>query len=265
MPEALRQASELAHEFHIDIWAGLFSPGSEGRLLYDVYRAVTARLEAMGAVTVAELASRVACIGGARDVCSRALSAPRRASTRSSPVEERGMRHPLPPRSEFASGVPSARAVLATDASEELERIADWSRARLAAQPDARLLVLMPGGPEARERLVTLIRQNIDPAAAISAPLGDDSSTIAAIEGGSPFSRNPFAAHALRTLTWLTGSAEFADFSAWLSSPYWQISKRGVRGSICGCANARHSRSMREVCWPRWTPCRIRFVRSRAS
>ncbi len=72
--------------------------------------------------------------------------------------------------------------MLATDASEELERIADWSRERLAVQPDARLLVLMPGAPEARERLVTLIRQSIDPAAAISAPLGEDgTSTIAAI------------------------------------------------------------------------------------
>ncbi len=55
--------------------------------------------------------------------------------------------------------------------SEELERIADWCRARLTAQPDARLLVIVPGSPEAQERLLTLIRQNIDPMGAALAPL----------------------------------------------------------------------------------------------
>jgi probable DNA repair protein len=229
LAEALRQASELAREFLIDVAAARFAPGTEGRLLYEVAGAVAARLESMGAITAGELAGRMACIGGARDVL---LAGFERLTPRlDALITSRGAggcatlfrRSP-----EFTTAVPHARAVLATDASEELERIADWSRARLAAQPDARLLVLMPGAPEARERLVTLIRQNIDPAAAIAAPLDDEgTSAIAAIEGGSPLSRNPFAAHALRTLTWLTGSAEFPDFSAWLSSPYWQVAAAG--------------------------------------
>ncbi len=202
LAEALRQASELAREFLIDIAPARFAPGTEGRLLYEVERAVAARLEAMGAVTASELAGRLACMGGPRDVL---LAGFERLTPRlDALITSRGAGgcathfRRLP---QFATGVPHARAVLATDASEELERIADWSRARLAAQPDARLLVLMPGAPEARERLVTLIRQNIDPASALSAPLGDDgSSVIASIEGGSPLSRKSLrgtcAAHA---------------------------------------------------------------------
>ncbi len=54
--------------------------------------------------------------------------------------------------------------------------------------------------------------------------MGDDGkSSIAGIEGGLPLSRSPFAAHALRTLSWLSGRSEFADFSAWLGSPHWQL------------------------------------------
>jgi probable DNA repair protein len=116
------------------------------------------------------------------------------------------------------------RAVLATDASDELERIADWCRARLDAQPDARLLVLAPGVPEARERLVTLIRQNVDPRAAVTADLTSiDAHAIAAIEGGLPLSRAPLVAHALRAIAWLAGGTEFGDFSTWLSAPYGAI------------------------------------------
>jgi probable DNA repair protein len=118
--------------------------------------------------------------------------------------------------------------VLASDTNEELERIAEWCKARLIRQPDARLLVLMPGAPEARERLVTLIRQNLDRPGALSGSLVRDStSEIAAIEGGLPLARNPLAGHALRSLSWLVGGSEFAEFSAWLCAPHWQSAEAG--------------------------------------
>jgi probable DNA repair protein len=116
------------------------------------------------------------------------------------------------------------RAILATDASEELERIADWCRERLNAQADARLLVVAPGSPEARERLVALITQSIDPGRALSGDLTrPGGGAIVALEGGLPLSRAPLVAHALRALAWLADGGEFADFSTWLCAPYWSV------------------------------------------
>jgi probable DNA repair protein len=92
------------------------------------------------------------------------------------------------------------------------------------ARPDARLLVLVPGAPEARERLVTLIRQSIDPQNAASGDLSRFSTnTLVAVEGGMPLSRAPLVAHALRGLSWLSGGVEFGDFSAWLCGPFWAV------------------------------------------
>jgi probable DNA repair protein len=116
------------------------------------------------------------------------------------------------------------RVVHASDSTDELERIAEWCRRRLESTPDARLLVQLPGAPEARERLVTLIRQSID---ARSAVLGDiaraEADGIAAIEGGAPLSRAPLVAHALQALRWLDGGSEFEEFSAWLCAPHWAL------------------------------------------
>ena len=76
--------------------------------------------------------------------------------------------------------------------------------------------------PDSRERLVTLIRQGIDPRGAV---LGDiasaESDGIAAIEGGVPLSRAPLVSHALQALQWLDAGCEFEDFSSWLCAPHW--------------------------------------------
>jgi hypothetical protein len=184
---------------------------------YSMWNAPSRRnARAMGATTAGELATRVACLGGSRDVLLAGFErlTPRLGAL----VTSRGAGgcvtdfRKLP---ESNGAVSHASAVLAADSNEELERIADWCKARLGAQPDARLLVLVPGAPEARERLVTLIRQNVDSSAAATAPLTlDATSAIAAIEGGLPLARSPLAGHALRSLSWLTGASEFADFSA---------------------------------------------------
>ncbi len=229
LADALRRASQLAQEFRIDTSAARAVPGSEGRLLFDVERAVAAKCQAMGATTAGELATRVACLGGSRDVLLTGFErlTPRLGAL----VTSRGAGgcvtdfRKLP---ESNGAVSHASAVLAADSNEELERIADWCKARLGAQPDARLLVLVPGAPEARERLVTLIRQNVDSSAAATAPLTlDATSAIAAIEGGLPLARSPLAGHALRSLSWLTGASEFADFSAWLCAPHWATPEAG--------------------------------------
>jgi probable DNA repair protein len=223
LADSLRRASHLAQEFHINLGRSRDGSGTEGRLLFDVQQLVSERMRALGAVTSAELTPHLQCLGGSRAVLAagfthttpsfEALVAARAAQdcvTRMRAVPQNAHNE--------------TRAVLATDASEELERIADWCRARLDAQPDARLLVLAPGAPEARERLLTLIRQNVDPRAAATADLTRlDAHAIAALEGGLPLSRAPLVAHALRAIAWLAGGTEFGDFSTWLSAPYGAI------------------------------------------
>ena len=225
LADALRRSSQLAREFGIDTSSMRSVPGSEGQLLYEVERTVAAKSKEIGAATAAELATQIACLGDGRDVLLVGFE--RMTPQLEALITSRGAGGCL---TEFrktpalTERVGHARAVLATDTNEELERIAGWCRARLQARPEARLLVVVPGSPEARERLVTLIRQHLDPAAAVSSPLaGDGADALAAIEGGLPLSRNALAAHALATLSWLVSGAEFAEFSAWLCAPHWTM------------------------------------------
>jgi probable DNA repair protein len=194
-----------------------------------VERAVAERSHAIGATTPAELAATLGCVGGSRDVLLAGFErlTPRLAmltTNRGAAGCVTAFRAPPALDGKIAH----ARAVLAGDPSEELERIADWCRIRLNAQPDARLLVIVPGSPEAQERLLTLIRQNIDPAGAAIAPLNAlAGNPLAEMAGGAPLTRSPLAAYALQSLAWLSGGSEFAEFSAWLCSPHWTLPAAG--------------------------------------
>ncbi|HEU4627037.1 MAG TPA: PD-(D/E)XK nuclease family protein [Steroidobacteraceae bacterium] len=224
LADSLRRASQLAHEYRISLARTRGAPGSEERLLADVHRSVAQRMRALGAATAAELAAELKCLGGARPLLAVGFtqetpSFTALAQTRSAEGCSTRMR--------IAGDVAhnETRAVLATDAAEELERIAEWCRERLDAQGDARLLVVAPGAPEARERLATLIAQSVDPGRALSGKLAaaDGGAALVALEGGLPLSRAPLVAHALRGLAWLANGAEFAELSAWLCAPYWAI------------------------------------------
>ena len=229
LADALRRAHQLAMEYGIDLRSMRAPPDSEGRLLVEVERAVAERSAAIGATTPAELSASLGCVGGSGDVLLAGFErmTPRLAML----TTNRGAAGCLttfraPPT--LGGKIPHARAVLAGDPSEELERIADWCRARLRAEPDARLLVIVPGSPEAQERLLTLIRQNIDPAGAAIAPLNVlAGNPLAEMAGGAPLARSPLAAYALQSLAWLSGGSEFAEFSAWLCSPHWTLPAAG--------------------------------------
>jgi probable DNA repair protein len=229
LADALRRAHQLAIEYGIDLHTMRAPPGSEGRLLLDVARAVAERCREIGAATPAELAAGLGCVGGSRDVLLAGVErvTPRLAMlTTSRGAAGCVTNFRAPP--VLDGKIPHARAVLAGDPSEELERIADWCRARLAAQPDARLLVIVPGSPEAQERLLTFIRQNIDPVGAALAPLaGLAGNPLAEMAGGAPLTHSPLAAYALQSLAWLSGGSEFAEFSAWLCSPHWTLPAAG--------------------------------------
>ena len=223
LAESLRRASHLAQEFGIPLARAKGMTGSEGRLLFEVHQVVTQRVRALGAITAAELGPQLDCLGGSTPIVAAGFtqqtpSFAALVASRSAGGCETRMRVPQPDTTN------QTRAVFAGDAAEELERIAAWCRSRVIAQPDARLLVLVPGAPEARERLVTLIRQSIDPQNAASGDLRRFSTnTLVAVEGGMPLSRAPLVSHALRVLSWLSGGLEFSDFSAWLCGPFWAV------------------------------------------
>lgn len=224
LAESLRRAYHLAQEYRLDISRLRDAAGSEARLLFAAHEAVTEKVRSLGAATATELAVSLSCLGGSRPLLAAGFTQPTPAlSALLSSRAEHGCASTLraqtaPPESH------RMRAVLAADTSEELERIAQWCHRHVASKPDARLLVIMPGAPEARERLVTLIRQCIDPRSVLCGDrAGADPAALVSLEGGLSLSRAPLVAHALRTLGWLSGGCGFDEFSAWLTAPYGAI------------------------------------------
>jgi probable DNA repair protein len=220
LADALRRASRLAQEYGINVARLNGAPGSETRLLVTAFQAVTDRLRALNANTAAHIGQQVPCLGGGRRVVFAGFSqvSPQTRSL----IENRERQGCSSAVRAVPAGGGETRVVHASDSTDELERITEWCRLKLEAQPQARLLVQLPGAPEARERHVTLIRQGLD---ARSAVLGDivrtESDGLAAIEGGMPLSRAPLVAHALQALQWLDVGSEFEEFSAWLCGPHW--------------------------------------------
>ncbi len=257
LAEALRRASAIAADFGIDVRSrprslsdSVLEPGvagTEAELLAEVQGAVDERCQSLGAATVASLVSSLGPrlrqgAEGVQVIGSGFLTIPPRLRPLVNPPRATGAR---------AGAVPTA--IIASDESDELERIAEWCRRRVEQNPEARILIALPGAPGTRERLATLIRQAVNPGAwfragasrppdasrlsgasqTTDAALAEGTAPDAAahgptdnlvvIEGGMPLSRVPAVAHALETLSWLGGNTgDFEAVSGWLRAPYWQ-------------------------------------------
>jgi ATP-dependent helicase/nuclease subunit B len=202
---ALQSASELAAEYGI---APARAAGSESALLREVEQAFASRCRALEAASAAVLAARLGTAARAPAPLLRGFDAvsPRLRSVAAEAA---------PPPAQCLP-----RVVRAADAEEELDRIAAWCRERVQLEPDARLLVMLPGAPGLRERLAALIRQAIDPGGLVR---GSGSAALAGIEGGLPLALQPLIAHALQTLELLAGARyEFEPLTVWLLAPYWE-------------------------------------------
>ena len=235
LAEALRRASALAADNGIDIYRFPLVPETETALLQEVQRAVDDRCRSLGAASVASAASWLASEGprSALEAAGFLRISPRLASLL-------GPGHGSAAAAE-QSGLKRPRVVIAPDDLTELELIAQWCRVQIARHAQARLLVVLPGSPGARERLATLIQQTLDP----QPWLGFESRSthpIVAIEGGVPLARNPAVAHALSTLSWLSGEAgDFEAVSAWLRAPYWETPDAGARARLDASLRERAS------------------------
>ena len=224
-------------------------PGTEVALLAEVQLAVDERCRALGAATVASLVPHLRPAGdvGSPVVASGFLTLPPRLRSLV-----------LSARDASGDELVTPSVVIATDELDELERIAEWCVTAAQRNPDVRVLVALPGAPGTRERLATLIRQGIDPrpwlgdapsaqARGLSANVGETSTRrgsaaaeagstatngtqafgvgdgLVVIEGGAPLAQVPAVAHALSTLSWLSGNpADFEAVSSWLRAPYWE-------------------------------------------
>ena len=209
----------------------VFEPGSgtEAELLAQVQRAVDERCKSLGAATVASLVSSLGARlrqdgGESQVIASGFLTIPPRLRPLVNPPLETGT-----PAAVAAVGI------IASDELDELERIAEWCKHRVAQNPEARILIALPGAPGTRERLATLIRQAVNPGEWLGARLDAAANRVTdaaargatdnlvVIEGGVPLARVPAVAHALETLSWLGGNpGDFEAVSGWLRSPYWQ-------------------------------------------
>lgn len=219
---ALQRASELAADYRIALSAA--AAGSEAALLYEARRRFSARCRELNATDVGTLAARVPEGEplAAAPVLLRGFEAitPRLAALTRSPA--------LATRAEARAALQLLRP---QDTQAELEAIAAWCRRRLAAQADARLLVMLPGGPGTRERLATLVRAALDPAQGLRAQADDRA--LVSLEGGAPLAEQPLAAQALRSLALLGGAAlDVEALRAWLTAPQWERPAAAQRAAL---------------------------------
>jgi ATP-dependent helicase/nuclease subunit B len=220
LAEGLRHASELASEYLIPLGdLAAMNADSEGRLLFDVKSAVEARHAAEGVTTARAAACELTSVGSGRAVeFAGFLNLPPYLAALCRARQARGY-------TTGARGAPDgergARKIIAADRTEELECIAAWCRERLALDPAARTLVVLPGAADLRERLAILIRQSLDPRGWVHAEEARRDPVVG-IEGGQALAREPMVAHALTALSVLTGAMPFETMSAWLLAPYWR-------------------------------------------
>ena len=209
--ESLQRSSERAAQYEVRLGASV--PGSEAQLLWQAQRVLDARCRGLGAATVSGLTHKLAERGAPPPLL--------RGFDRVPPaLVALGTTH-ASPASDPQAAVPALpRVVRSADLESQTEAIAAWCDQRLRRQPDARLLVMLPGAPGARERLAALIRGALDPGAHMS---GAEPRALVGIEGGEPFGALALPAQGLAALSFLSGAEiDVEHFSRWLTSPFWR-------------------------------------------
>jgi probable DNA repair protein len=222
LAESLQRSSERAAAYGIALKPG--AADSEAGLLFEVQRGFDARCRELNAASVSALIPRLVS-RPAHGLLLRGFGAapPWLAALASRPAAD---------GASAADGIVArVRGVRTPDALAQIEAIAAWCRERLHTLPDARLLVVLPGPAGARERLAALIRDALDPAAALDSDRTRRS--LVAIEGGQPFGALELPSQALLTLGVLGGSAvELERISGWLTSPYWSTPGAAQRAHL---------------------------------
>jgi probable DNA repair protein len=227
--EALRSSAGLLGEWRIPPGALLQSGTPEAALLAEVLALMDTRLGELSAVAswhaLEELADapprRVPRFAGFAYVtpAQRALL---------SAWGGRGGAAPEPDCSFAPAPTAVARA---SDPQQELAMSAQWCRERLTAQPDARLLVIVPDLAQRHTQVRRLFDAALDPAY-LARGAADVEAAPYALEGGQSLLGYAPVAEGLQTLQLLSSDVELAAVSQWLRGSFWARPTAGVRAQL---------------------------------
>jgi ATP-dependent helicase/nuclease subunit B len=212
LAESLQRSSERAAEYGVTL--GAAASGSEAGLLYETQQIFAARCRDMNAASVSALVPRLREGTDPRALllCGFDAVPPRLAALAAAPAPDTAG---APARSPTAP-----RGVRTADAQSQMEAIAAWCCERLRGQPDARLLVMLPGPAGAHERLAALISAALDPGAALEGNRAPGA--LVGIEGGAPFGSLALPSQGFTSLALLAGAhIDIDSVSRWLTAPYW--------------------------------------------
>jgi probable DNA repair protein len=235
LAESLGRASERAAEWGIAL--GRAPLKSEAGLLFEAQRLFAARCRELGAASASALLTGLEPVTAEEAPLLRGFDAVPRALVRLAVASGEEA------RPAGAGMRVSPRGVRTADGEAQLEAIAAWCRERLSAQPDARLLVMLPGSGAVRERLAALIQGCLDPRAVLTGSA--EPRALVGIEGGEPLSSQPLPAQALLSLTILAGGAvELGSLGHWLASPYWGGIAAAPRAALAQLLRQRGTASL---------------------
>jgi probable DNA repair protein len=222
LAESLQRASERAAVYGIALAPG--AADSEAALLFGAQGSFDARCRELNAASLSALIPRLKS-RPAHELLLRGFD--------TVPPWLAALAPQTPRDGAGAAERPAAamRGVRTADALAQMEAIASWCRERLRAQPDARLLVILPGPAGTRERLATLIRDALDPAAMLA---GERAARAhVGIEGGEPVGALALPSQALLTLSILSGAViEMQLIGGWLTSPCWETPDPAPRAHL---------------------------------
>ncbi len=114
---------------------------------------------------------------------------------------------------------PAAVRISPADPEAELRAAAGWSRSRLLADPQARLLVIVPDLDRQRAPVQRIFDEILLPPA-LTLNASADMGRPYVMEGGVPLSGYPLASAALTALELACGPLPFDQVSRWLRSPF---------------------------------------------
>jgi probable DNA repair protein len=107
----------------------------------------------------------------------------------------------------------AAVRVAALDVRDEIARAARWARARLEANPAARIAIVVPDLARRKNALARALGQTMDPAGTAAVPPFN-------VSLGAPLADRPLVAHALAALALGGRELEFEHASALVRSPF---------------------------------------------
>ena len=236
LAESLQRSSERADDYGITLAED--AGDSEAALLREAQRSFDARCRALNAASLNALMPRLRDRDTPRALLLRGFDAIppwlARLAAAQSVDRTRGRE----------SRIATVHGVRMPDGLAQLEAIAAWCRDRLSAQPDARLLVMLPGPPGARERLAQLIRDVLDPAAKLAPDRA--ARALVGIEGGDPFGLLALPSQALLSLGLLAGEAIGMEvIGRWLTVPHWTSPDAAARGHLARLLRERGPSSVK--------------------